>query len=173
MPTEIEATDVLMGAMLRKAREKKGLSVMKLYKMSGVGRRTIDDGEKGRNIGTFILRKLMRTLGMTEITIGGDMTVRYAPSGIAPGVVMQAVRQIEQGATVVLDAVETLKAFGADSAQAASRDAGMSARAAALARKLADHLENASPKELADLERSLTDKEVGASTTTKRRKKTA
>ena len=68
------------GEQLHEAREHRHLTKFRACKLSGVSRRHIGVAERGGNISLDVLRKLMLTYGMQEITIGPErLKVKLAP----------------------------------------------------------------------------------------------
>lgn len=60
-----------VGAQLREAYEKTGLSITQLEKLSGVSRKYIRLAFQGANITVSILEKLARALGISTIKLNG------------------------------------------------------------------------------------------------------
>src|SRR5437870_4553260 len=75
---------------LYEGRERTRLTKVRACKLSGVSRRHIGVAESGGNISLDVLRRLMLTYGMTEITIGPEhLRIKMAP--IANAAVLDAV----------------------------------------------------------------------------------
>ena len=60
-----------VGAQLREAYERMGLTITQLEKLSGVSRKYISLAFEGANISLSILEKLSRALGISAIKLGG------------------------------------------------------------------------------------------------------
>jgi transcriptional regulator with XRE-family HTH domain len=64
-----EEKDTELAELLLELRQARGLSVKRLAALSGVSRKTIDNAEAGLNISVFVLKRLLRPLGVEEITL--------------------------------------------------------------------------------------------------------
>lgn len=97
--------DTALGELLRGLREQRKLSVKKLAALSGVSRKTIDNTEAGQNISVLVLKKLLRPLGVEEITlrIKGAHEVRVTEGLVQSD--LQAISDAVSRATVLLQSV--------------------------------------------------------------------
>lgn len=149
--------DPLFAAQLRKARETRNLTQTGLERLAGVSRKHISDAEQGANISLAVLTKLMRALGMREITVGGDLTIRTA--GAEADVMRVVADQIDRATDDVTSALTELAAFIRGNAERArhaeSAEEKLRGRAAALAMRFTEQVRRAKPHELTALEASL------------------
>jgi transcriptional regulator with XRE-family HTH domain len=153
--------DPLRAAQLKKAREARNLTQTGLERLAGVSRKHISDAEQGVNISLAVLTKLMRALGMREITVAGDLSVRAA-GGADSDLMLEVADQIERAADDVVVTLSGLATFirGQQPAESADDAAKLRMRAAALARRFAEEIRGARPEDLATLEATLN--KVGA-----------
>lgn len=108
--------DEHFGITLQRARERRQLSQKKLAPLAGVSRRTLSLAESGSNIEVLTLRKLMRTLGITEIDIGepGErLTVRVSNVQATndPAALLQFAARIEEQAMAAREIATDVRAF--------------------------------------------------------------
>jgi transcriptional regulator with XRE-family HTH domain len=105
--------DTALGELLRELREARSLSVKRLAALAGVSRRTIDNTEAGRNISVLVLKKLLRPLGVQEITlrVDGAHGVRMT-EGLSPADVL-SISDAVLKASRLLESVRTRIARGA------------------------------------------------------------
>src|SRR6059058_5741670 len=65
----------MLGATVRESRIGKGWTQAHLARMAGVSRRHLAALEKGANVSILVLRKVATVLDLTEIQLGGGLSV--------------------------------------------------------------------------------------------------
>ena len=66
----------MLGETVRESRIRKGLTQARLARMAGVSRRHLAALEKGANVSILVLKKVAAVLDLTEIQLGGGLSVR-------------------------------------------------------------------------------------------------
>src|SRR6185369_17058540 len=66
----------MLGETVRESRIRKGLTQARLARMAGVSRRHLAALEKGANVSISVLKKVAAVLELTEIQLGGGLSVR-------------------------------------------------------------------------------------------------
>jgi predicted transcriptional regulator len=133
----------IYGVQLQEARIRRALSINRLAKLSGVSRRHITSAEKGLNISIDVLKRLMRALGLTEITIDSGFTVRSA-NPLSSAEIEEVVSHLTKSAALTQVATERLRSFGARVGNSVPNDSpadeDVVAKAAALVGEFTSHV---------------------------------
>lgn len=127
---------------LRDAVVKRKMSISRLAKLSGVSRRHIASALHGDNISLGVLKKLMRTLQITHIDLGGGLHAHAAAASIDAAAILATVDELERGTQTLTRAAAELRA------QLNARPAvPMNRKAAALVREAAAHAHESEAKD--------------------------
>jgi transcriptional regulator with XRE-family HTH domain len=109
--------DTALGELLRGLREQRKLSVKRLAALSGVSRKTIDNTEAGQNISVLVLKRLLRPLGVEEITlrVDGAHEVRVT-EGLAQADVRAISEAVRKASTLLQQATRRIEECAAKKA---------------------------------------------------------
>lgn len=120
-----------VAAELKGTRKLRQMSIAKLSKISKVSRRHIHVAEMGGNITLSVLKRLMRGLQMSHISLGDLMSATGSIDGIRPEVIAVIADEMDAGLRLLTHAAASLRAY------AEGRSApDMNAKAAALIREI-------------------------------------
>lgn len=97
-----------VGAQLREAYQRMGLTITQLEKLSGVSRKYISLAFEGANISLSILEKLSRALGISAIKLGGVEIDAGKPSLNKPDLAL-ATTMLERGLNEAMDGFAILR----------------------------------------------------------------
>jgi len=110
----------MLGETVRESRIRKGLTQARLARMAGVSRRHLAALEKGANVSILVLRKVAAVLELTEIQLGGGLSVRAGSDAMVNvPLLTDTLREARIGtvrAEMMIDRAESLLAGGEPSA---------------------------------------------------------
>ena len=102
----------MLGETVREARIRKGLTQARLARMAGVSRRHLAALEKGANVSISVLKKVAAVLELTEIQLGGGLSVRAGgDAAVNVPLVTDTLREARAGAiraSLMIDRAESL-----------------------------------------------------------------
>ena len=134
----------IYGIQLQEARLRRGLSINKLAKLSRISRRHITTAEKGLNISIDVLKKLMRALGLTEITIDAGLSLRGAQNPPSAEEILEIADRLQQCSAIAQEVTEKLLSFrtrvGKSTPNDSPADENVIARASALVGEFTSHV---------------------------------
>jgi transcriptional regulator with XRE-family HTH domain len=172
-----------VGSQIREARLARGLSVRKFAAQADLSRRHLVELEKGSNVTLLVARNAMRALGLTTLSIGEDEKLTSPPGSAGAQATAEAARQLELGASLILQASATLKAAAGDSSSAHGKKnvrGELAAKVATLIRDFQAHVKSLDSEEQVDaltrlVQASLAppDHPAGTEAASKRRKTSA
>src|SRR5437016_4476478 len=93
-PVVVEIT-IHYGITIRDERERQGLSLKKAAELAGISRRHLTSLERGANVSIDILKAVTRVLGITDLDLGGGLTIHDRAGTIAPASVLPFADGIE------------------------------------------------------------------------------
>jgi len=106
----------MLGETVRESRIRKGLTQARLARMAGVSRRHLAALEKGANVSILVLRKVAAVLELTEIQLGGGLSVRAGSDAMVNvPLLTDTLREARIGtvrAEMMIDRAESLLAGG-------------------------------------------------------------
>lgn len=100
----------MVGAQLRAAYERMGLTITQLEKLSGVSRKYISLAFEGANISLSILEKLAGALGISAIKVGA-LGIEMEKASLSNPDVALATTMIERGLNEAMDGVSILRRY--------------------------------------------------------------
>jgi len=142
-----------VGRQIREARLARGLSVRKFAAEADLSRRHLVELEKGSNVTLLVARNAMRALGLTTLWIGEDEKMTPSSRSADAEAAAEATRQLELGASLILQASATLKAATDESSSARGKKSvreELAAKAATLIRDFEAHVETLYSEEQLD-----------------------
>jgi transcriptional regulator with XRE-family HTH domain len=143
-----------LGAALHALKEKRGLTQVRLARISGVSRRHVALALAGGNVTITVLKKLMHALQADSIQIGEVERLGTQLGNVSPSVLLAIAEQIERGMTIAAGAAATLRTY----AYPSGLSAPVHEKAAALVRDFTTHVHTISdPQRLAAIERAMGD----------------
>jgi len=98
-----------VGRQIREARAAQGLSIQKLSQKAKVSRRHLTELEKGSNVTLGVARSAMLALGITALELGGGETITVPAEARGGTDLLEAAKQLELGAALVLRASATIR----------------------------------------------------------------
>jgi len=105
-----------VGRQIRAARAAQGLSIQKLSQLAKVSRRHLTELEKGSNVTLGVARSAMRALGISTLELGGGETITVPAEARGGTELLDAAKQLELGAALVLRASATIRTAAGESA---------------------------------------------------------
>jgi transcriptional regulator with XRE-family HTH domain len=106
----------MLGETVREARIRKGLTQARLARMAGVSRRHLAALEKGANVSILVLKKVAAVLELTEIQLGGGLSVRAGDDAVVNvPLLTDTLREARLGAVragMMIDRAESLLSGG-------------------------------------------------------------
>jgi transcriptional regulator with XRE-family HTH domain len=132
-----------VGRQIREARAAQGLSIQKLSKRSKVSRRHLTELEKGSNVTLGVARSAMLALGIAALELGGGETITLPGAAGGGTDLLEAAKQLELGAALVLRASATIRTAAGESPPSRQNTAvrnELAEKAAALIRHFETHV---------------------------------
>lgn len=148
------------GMQLQNSRLARGLSIKKLSKLSGVSRRHINSAERGLNISIDVLKKLMRSLGMTQIDVGEGVSVQ-ARTDLTSFEIADVLHDLQRSAELARSATAKIQSFEQRVGKSVRKDSpededGVVAKASALIGEFTAHVRSLrDPAKLASVEKGM------------------
>jgi transcriptional regulator with XRE-family HTH domain len=141
-----------VGSQIREARLAQGLSVRQFAARADLSRRHLVELERGSNVTLLVARNAMRALGLTTLSIGEAETLTSQAGSAGAQAAAAAARQLELGASLILQASATLKAAGESSSARGKKSVPgeLAAKAATLIRDFEAHVESLDSEEQVD-----------------------
>src|SRR3954447_1537909 len=106
----------MLGETVRESRIRKGLTQARLARMAGVSRRHLAALEKGANVSISVLKKVAAVLELTEIQLGGGLSVRAGGDAVVNiPLLTDTLREARIGAVraeMMIDRAESLLSGG-------------------------------------------------------------
>jgi transcriptional regulator with XRE-family HTH domain len=104
-----------VGRQIREARAAQGLSIQKLSKLAKVSRRHLTELEKGSNVTLGVARSAMLALGIAALELGQGATITVPAAARGGTDLLDAAKQLELGAALVLRASATIRTAAGES----------------------------------------------------------
>ena len=142
-----------VGRQIREARVAQGLSIQKLSKMAKVSRRHLTELEKGSNVTLGVARSAMLALRMAALELGEGQTITLPAEARGGTDLLDAAKQLELGAALVLRASATIRTAAGESAPDPEKNGVRNERAekaAALIRRFETHVHSLDTPEQVD-----------------------
>jgi transcriptional regulator with XRE-family HTH domain len=132
-----------VGRQIREARTAQGLSIQKLSRKAKVSRRHLTELEKGSNVTLGVARSAMLALGIAALELGGGETITVPDAARGGTDLLDAAKQLELGAALVLRASATIRTAAGESPPNDQKKAvrnELAEKAAALIRHFETHV---------------------------------